>query len=95
MKDFWGNTAIDYGDFEELALKYADKLFVSVNQEPFGKDYVLFVGNPDEMDKAESFLSEFDTKMSVQGITAYGADIHLGDKLLAQRLDAFQGRAFY
>jgi hypothetical protein len=95
MTDFWGNTAIDYGDFEELSLKYTDKLFVSVSKEPFGKDYVLFVGNPDEMDKAETFLSEFDTKMNIKGITAYGAGIHLGDKLLSQRYDSFQGGAFF
>ena len=95
MTDFWGNTAIDCGDFEDLMQKYANNLFVSVSQEPFGKDYVLFVGNPDEMDRAEAFLSEFDTKMSIQGITAYGAGIHFGDRLLSQRYDSFQGGAFY
>jgi len=95
MTDFWGNTAIDFGDFDDLTIKYADKLFVSVSKEPFGKDYVLFVGSSDEMDKAEVVLSEFDTKMSVQGITAYGAGIYFGDKLLSQRYDSFQGGAFF
>jgi hypothetical protein len=93
LKDFWGNNALACGSMEELWSKYPDKVYVTVSNKPFGNSYVLFVCNPDEEEKAEKYLADYNAHMKSKGITAYGAGISLGANLLAARMDGFQGGA--
>jgi hypothetical protein len=93
LQDFWGNPALDFGSDRELEKKYPDKVFVGVTNKPFGDSYVLFVCDPDEEEKADKFLKDYNTMMEARGITAYGAGTSLGSNLLAARMEGFQGGA--
>jgi hypothetical protein len=95
MTDFWGNTAIDFGESDELWEKYPDKVLVTVCNKPFGKSYVLFVGGEDESDEAKQFLSKFHSSMATKGITEYGAGVTVGAAIRARRLESFEGGALF
>ena len=94
MKDYWGNPALDFGDFEVLMKKYTDKVFVSVSNKPFGDEYVLFVCDEGEDEKAKNYVKEYDEMMERKGIMPYDARVHLGYKLLSKKMDGFQGGVF-
>ncbi|MCL1903094.1 MAG: hypothetical protein FWF94_01585 [Oscillospiraceae bacterium] len=91
MKDYWGNPALDFGDFEGLMKKYTDKIFVSVSNKPFGDEYVLFVCGEDENEKAEKYVKEYDEMMERKGIMPYDARVNFGDMLLSKKTNGFQG----
>lgn len=90
MRDYWGNPALDFGTYNEMAKKYADKVFASVADKPFGNIYVVFVCEEDEADKVNEYLDEYSAKMRDKGITAFGTGIHWGDELRARKAEIFE-----
>jgi hypothetical protein len=74
--------------------KYTNKVFVSVSNKPFGDEYVLFVCDEGENEKAESYAKEYDEMMKQKGIMPYNARVHLGYTLLSKKMNGFQGGAF-
>ena len=91
LKDFWGNTAIDYGSKDEMTKKYADNIFVFVSDKPFGEGYVLFLCNDDEEKLAYSWLDEYDALMAAKGINAYGAGVNWGYNVSKARMQGYVG----
>ncbi|MCL2086529.1 MAG: hypothetical protein FWH05_02910 [Oscillospiraceae bacterium] len=85
LKDYWGNEALDFGEDTELESKYADKIFVSVSNKPFGKSYVLFICEESESEKAQEYLESFSKSMRGRGITAFGAGIGGVEELKRRR----------
>ena len=94
MKDFWGTPALDKGKYNELLKRYKNKVFVSVSNEPFGDEYVLYVCDESDENQAREFLSEYKADMIQRGIKTFAAGVHLGDALMSKKLDGFQGGAF-
>lgn len=92
-KDFWGNDALDFGKLRDLTQRYKDKILVTVTNKPFGESYLLFCCSPDMRESADSYLADYNAKMSARGITSYGAGITLGADLESARMDGFQGGA--
>jgi hypothetical protein len=86
LTDWWGNPALDYGEWEDLLRKYADNYFVTVTNHPFGKRYVLAIYNEDEFDEANAWADEFIDFMHAKGIRAFGAGVQWGDSINERKM---------
>lgn len=91
LKDYWGNDALAHGTKRAMEAQYADQVFVSVTNKPFGEVYVLYSCGADEREKADRFLAAYNAMMEQKGIIAFGAGVSLGENLLAERIGGFQG----
>jgi hypothetical protein len=91
MKDFWGNDALDYGSLIDLQIKYRDKVFLFVTNQPLGDGYVIAVAENDEEDMLYKQLENFNRAMKDKGIMAYGAGVNWGHDIQSMRAPGFLG----